>query len=124
MLTIENIKNIILEAQQNLQPVTIGTGRQKLNGWNRNRRKGNSIVDNDLTITRINRMDQSPLAILINWTAHPTFMGPEDMEFSGGWPGHLQRTIEELSESNTMVFYYNGAEGDQSPTPRLEVAKN
>lgn len=124
MLTIENFTNVILEAQQNLQPVTIGTVRQKLNGWNRNRRKGNSIVDNDLTITRIDRMDQSPLAILINWTAHPTFMGPEDMEFSGGWPGSLQRTIEDLSESNTTVFYYNGAEGDQSPTPRLDDAKN
>ena len=123
-LTTQKIKSVILEAQKNLQPVTIGTSRQQLDGWNRNRRKGNSFVDNDLTITRIDRIDQSPLAILINWTAHPTFMGPEDMEFSGGWPGHLQRTIEELSQSNTTVFYYNGSEGDQSPTPRLDDTNN
>jgi len=123
-LTTQKIKSVILEAQKNLQPVTIGTSRQQLNGWNRNRRKGNNFVDNDLTITRIDRMDQSPLAILINWTAHPTFMGPEDMEFSGGWPGHLQRTIEDLYQSNTTVFYYNGSEGDQSPAPRLNDANN
>ena len=124
ILTIENIKNVILEAQENMQPVTVGTARKQLNSWNRNRRKGTTIIDNDLTITKINRMDQSTLAILINWTAHPTFMGPEDMEFSAGWPGYLQRTVEELSQSNTTVFYYNGAEGDQSPTPRLEGANN
>ena len=106
-LTIENFTNVILEAQNNLKPVTMGTIKKKLDGWNRNRRKGNSTVDEDLTITRINRMDKSPLAILINWTAHPTFMGPDDMEFSGGWPGHLQRTVEKLSNSNTTVFYYN-----------------
>ena len=123
-LTIENFTNVILEAQNNLKPVTMGTIKKKLDGWNRNRRKGNSAVDEDLTITRINRMDKSPLAILINWTAHPTFMGPDDMEFSGGWPGHLQRTVEKLSNSNTTVFYYNGAEGDQSPTPRLHKASN
>ena len=124
ILTIENIKNVILEAQGNMQPITIGTARKSLDAWNKNRRKGTTIIDNDLTITKINRMDQSTLAILINWTAHPTFMGPEDMEFSAGWPGYLQRTVEELSQSNTTVFYYNGAEGDQSPTPRLEGANN
>ena len=123
-LMIKNFSNVILEAQKNLQPITMGTIKQELDGWNRNRRKGNSIVDKDLVITRINRMDNSPLAILINWTAHPTFMGPEDMEFSGGWPGELQRTIEKLSNSNTTAFYYNGAEGDQSPTPRLHNASN
>ena len=105
ILTIENIKNVILEAQENMQPVTVGTARKQLNSWNRNRRKGTTIIDNDLTITKINRMDQSTLAILINWTAHPTFMGPEDMELSAGWPGYLQRTVEELSQSNTAVFY-------------------
>ena len=124
IFTKEKIKSVILEAQKNLQPVTIGTNRKQLNDWNRNRRKGNSLIDNDLTITRIDRMDQSPLAILVNWTAHPTFIGPEDMEFSGGWPGHLQRTVEDLSPSNTTVFYYNGSEGDQSPTPRLDDANN
>ena len=123
-LMIMNFSNVILEAQKNLQPITMGTIKQELDDWNRNRRKGNSIVDKDLLITRINRMDNSPLAILINWTAHPTFMGPEDMEFSGGWPGELQRTIEKLSNSNTTAFYYNGAEGDQSPTPRLHNASN
>ena len=88
ILTIDNIKNVILQAQENMQPVTVGTARKQLNSWNRNRRKGTTIIDNDLTITKINRMDQSTLAILINWTAHPTFMGPEDMEFSAGWPGY------------------------------------
>jgi hypothetical protein len=62
------------------------------------------------------------LAVLVNWTAHPTFMGPEHMEFSGDWPGHLQRTLEALIGQGVTVMFYNGAEGDQSPTPRFPGA--
>ena len=93
-------------------------------GWNRNRREGNLTIDPDLTITRFDRLNNEPLAVLVNWTAHPTFMGPEDMEFSGGWPGHLQRTMEALFDSQVTVFYYNGAEGDQSPVPQIEYGSN
>ena len=47
-------------------------------------------------------------------------MGPDDMMFSGGWPGHLQRTIEALIGHGVTVMYYNGAQGDQSPVPRKD----
>jgi hypothetical protein len=45
-------------------------------------------------------------------------MGPDDMMFSGGWPGHLQRTIESLIGHGVTAMYYNGAQADQSPVPR------
>ena len=124
VLTVENVKKAILNAQVNMQPVSVGTIRKELVGWNRNRRKGNVSVDQDLTITRFDSQDNEPLAVLVNWTAHPTFMGPEDMEFSGGWPGHLQRTMEALFDSQVIVFYYNGAEGDQSPVSQIEYGSN
>jgi hypothetical protein len=44
-------------------------------------------------------------------------MDAEDMLFSGGWPGHLQRTMEALIGRGVSVLFYNGAEGDQSPVP-------
>ena len=59
-----------------------------------------------------------PLAVLVNFTAHPTFMSGEDMLFSGDWPGHLQRTIESLIGEGVTAMYYNGAEGDQAPLGR------
>jgi hypothetical protein len=43
----------------------------------------------------------------------PSFMGAEDMMFSGDWPGHLQRTVEALIGQNVTlcvlcVFARNG----------------
>jgi hypothetical protein len=46
------------------------------------------------------------------------------MMFSGGWPGHLQRTIEALIGHGVTAMYYNGAQGDQSPVPRKDSGGN
>jgi hypothetical protein len=51
-------------------------------------------------------------------------MGPNDMMFSGGWPGHLQRTIEALIGHGVTAMYYNGAQADQSPIPRKNSGGN
>lgn len=116
--TLANLVKVITEAGSHLVPVSVGTGTAQLDGWNRNRRKENTTCDTDLTVTRIDTADGAPLAVLINWTAHPTFMDSEDMMFSGGWPGHAQRTVEALIGRGVTAMYFNGAEGDQSPTPR------
>jgi hypothetical protein len=89
---------------------------------NRNRRASNSVHDSNLTVTRIDTGEGRPLAVLVNWTAHPTFMDAEDMLFSGDWPGHVQRTMEALIGQGVTAMYYNGAEGDQSPTPPPDCA--
>jgi len=110
---VNRLAELIKEADQNLQPVKIGTKKIKLENLNRNRR-GNPFVDNDLTITRIDLMDGQPLSVLINWTAHPTIMDDKDMFVSAGWPGYMQREIEAWIGNGVVAMYYNGAEGDQS----------
>ncbi|HOX36423.1 MAG TPA: neutral/alkaline non-lysosomal ceramidase N-terminal domain-containing protein [Candidatus Brocadiia bacterium] len=115
-LTVANFAKVIRDAARELAPVTIGTSRLELTGWNRNRR-GNAFADPDLTVTRVDAAGK-PLAVLVNWTAHATFMDDGDMMFSGDWPGHMQRTVEAMIGQGATVMFYNGAEGDQSPTPR------
>ncbi len=66
-------------------------------------------------VLRIDRADGGPLAVLVNFTAHPTFMDDTDMWVSGGWPGYMQREVEAVIGSGVTCMYYNGAEGDQSP---------
>lgn len=117
-LTVANFAKAITEAEKEPVPVTVGTDSLVLQGWNANRRDGNTIVDPELTVTRIDRADGIPLVALVNWTAHPTFMGPDDMWFSGDWPGHLQRTLEALAGPKCTAMYYNGAEGDQTKVAR------
>jgi hypothetical protein len=116
----ERLANVIRQADKQLTQVTVGTSRLELEHWNRNRR-GNSVTDKDLTLTRIDRVAGGPLAVLVNFTAHPTFMSPQDMWFSGDWPGHLQRTLESLIGEGATAMYYNGAEGDQAPQGRPDA---
>ena len=116
----KRLVQVVQDANQHLAPVAIGTSRIAIDGWNRNRR-GRGPTDNELTVTRVDALDGKPLAVLVNFTAHPTFMSGEDMLFSGGWPGHMQRTLESLIGPGVTAMYYNGAEGDQSPVGRPDA---
>lgn len=100
------------------QLVKLGTTSHSLPGWNRNRRGDSSVTDDQLTITRIDTLDDKPLAVLVNFTAHPTFMTENEMMFSAGWPGALQQTIESVIGDGVTAMYYNGAQGDQAPVAR------
>ena len=110
---VESLVDLINSADQNLQPVKIGTYSKQISGLSRNRR-GSPYVDNYLTVTRIDHVNGQPLSVMVNWTAHPTIMDEHDMWVSGGWPGYLQRELEAWIGRDVVAMYYNGAEGDQS----------
>jgi len=114
---VDNISKLIIETDKELKPVKVGTGQISLEGLNRNRR-GDQAVDKELTVTRVDDLDNRPLAVLVNWTAHPTIMDEDDMWVSGGWPGYLQRELEGWIGDDIVAMYYNGAEGDQSVIAR------
>jgi neutral ceramidase len=107
------VVSAVEQAARDLKPVVLGSGRQIVQGMNRNRR-GDAEVDRDLTVTRIDLTNGKPLAILVNWTAHPTITGAEDMFVSAEWPGFLQTELEKMIDQGVNCLYFNGAEGDQS----------
>jgi neutral ceramidase len=110
---VDKLAQLITDTERQLVPVKVGTGQIIVEGLNRNRR-GAVTVDKELTITRIDDMNNNPVAVLVNWTAHPTIMNENDMWVSGGWPGYLQRELEDWIGDDIVAMYYNGAEGDQS----------
>ena len=122
--TVEQLVKVISEAGRDLVPVVPGSTTVSVPDRNRNRRPGLTTHDTDLIVTRVDRTNGQPMAVLVNWTAHPTFMDEEDMLFSGDWPGHLQRTIEALVGQGVTAMFYNGAEGDQSPVPPADCGSN
>ena len=115
---LERFSALIRRVQSDFVPVKVGTGSVAISGWNRNRRQKGGFCDEELTITRVDSQAGQPLAVLVNFAAHPTFLGAEQMEFSGDWPGQMQRTLETLLGPQATVMYYNGAEGDQAPVAR------
>ncbi len=111
---LNKLETLIIDADKNFQSVKIETASRQIENLNRNRRGGNE-VDRELTVTRVDKMNGDPLAVLVNWTAHPTFIDGKDMLVSAEWPGYLQTELQQMIGKGVTVMYYNGAEGDQSP---------
>jgi len=112
--TVGRIAQAIKAAADNMQPVTVASGSAQLPGFSENRR-GDEFTDDELVLLRINRADGSPLALLVNFTAHGTFMTEKEMLVSGDWAGNMQRTVEDALDGNVTCLYMNGAEGDIRP---------
>ncbi len=111
---LHKLETLIIDADKNFQSVKIETASRQIENLNRNRR-GGIEVDRELTVTRVDKMNGDPLAVLVNWTAHPTFIDGKDMLVSAEWPGYLQTELQQMIGKGVTVMYYNGAEGDQSP---------
>lgn len=111
----ERVAGALQEAVKNLEPVTAGAGVAALRGMNRNRRHEGAPTDEDMTVLRLDRADGSPLAVVVNYTAHGTIMTEDIMEISGGWAGVMQRTLEDLVGHDVTCVYTNGSEGDVAP---------
>ena len=109
----DRIASSVVAAASALEPVRVASTTVQIPGMNRNRR-GDETVDEDMTLLRLDRATGEPLAVLVNYTAHPTFMGSSEMLFSARWPGYLQRELEAHLGGSTVVLFTNGAEGDQS----------
>lgn len=110
---VQALVDLIKSADQDLKPVKIGSQSKQIEGLNRNRR-GEPFVDKTLTVTRIDHIDGQAMAVLVNWTGHPTIMDEHDMLVSGGWPGYLQRELEDWIGQGVVAMYYNGPQADQS----------
>ena len=110
---VQSLSDLIKSADQDLQPVNIGSQSRQIEGLNRNRR-GEPFVDKTLTVTRIDHINGKPMTLLVNWTGHPTIMDGHDMLVSGGWPGYLQRELEDWIGQGVVAMFYNGPQGDQS----------
>jgi hypothetical protein len=111
---LNKLEALIKDADRNYQPVKIGTESRLIDGLNRNRRK-DPDVDKELIVTRIDLTNGKHLVVLVNWTAHPTFVGGKDMMVSAEWPGYLQSELQDIIGNGVTAMFYNGAEGDQSP---------
>ncbi len=114
VFTADRIAEAIVKANTSFQEVRVGTASATVTGMNRNRRD-DPLVDDELTVMRVDAMDGKPLVVFINWTAHPTYMNETVMQVSAGWPGYLQREVEAWLGDGVLCMYTNGAQGDIAP---------
>ena len=104
----------IVEAKNNAQPAKMGIAKKDLD-LNRNRHTKQPVKPTDpmLAVIRFDSADGKPLAILVNYAAHPVTMPEPLLKFSPDYPGALQDRVESVLSTN--CFFMQGAAGDLSP---------
>jgi hypothetical protein len=99
-------------AQSRLFPARVGWGTVEAPEWIRNRMIPGGPVDPEVGFMFVDHLDGSPLAVLINYSAHPTLLKPDNLLLSGDYPGALQAEIER--KQGGVALFTVGAVADQT----------
>jgi hypothetical protein len=110
----EGISTAILEANSKLAPAKLATGSVKLDHFNRNRQTKiePKASDRDLAVMRLDDAAGKPIAIVVNFTAHPTMAAGQTLKFSADYVGAMKAAVEK--ELGGTAIFMQGAAGDQS----------
>lgn len=109
------IVKAILEADKKLTPALLATGSVELEGYNRNRhsKQQPAPLDRSLSVLRLDSAATGkPIAVLVNFAAHPTSIPESQRVFSADFVGSLRSEVEN-SMGGVSVFM-QGACGDLS----------
>ncbi len=79
---------------------------------------GGGPVDPEVGVLRVDdAASGKPLAVLINFAAHPTVLGAKNFELSADYVGYARRHLERLLGDGVMALFANGAQGTIAPRP-------
>ncbi|HEY3440557.1 MAG TPA: neutral/alkaline non-lysosomal ceramidase N-terminal domain-containing protein [Paludibaculum sp.] len=110
----EGIAAAIIEANSRLAPARLAAGSVALTGFNTNRHTKLAVKpsDRDLAVLRLDTADGKPLAIIVNFAAHPTTLPDTTLQFSADYVGAMKNAVS--AELHAPVVFMQGAAGDQS----------
>ena len=106
----------IVEACRSLEPAKLLHGSVDAPEYIRNRTRKDGKVDSELSYMLIEQQD-GDRCFVVSYSAHPTVLGADNMQFSGEYPGFLMRKITE--RTGAEAIYLGGAVGSMSPRPPL-----
>jgi len=101
----------IIEASQSLEPARMTHGGVDAPEYIRNRTRDDGAIDSELSYMLIEQED-GDRCFVVSYSAHPTILGADNMQFTGEYPGFLVRHISD--KSGAEAIYLGGAVGSMS----------
>jgi hypothetical protein len=101
-----------VEAVNNLEPVSIGYGQDSAE-MSVNRRecgvesdinRDSGTVDPMVRVIRIDSKDGNPLALVVNYAAHPVTLRADNLSVSADYPGQIALTVEQMLNCETLFL--------------------
>jgi neutral ceramidase len=108
----------IIAANKTLKPARIAIGAGEARGISRFRSNWppDGPVDPEVGLIRVDSAaNGQPMAVLINFAAHPTVLGAENMTFSADYVGYARNALERMIGGDAMAIFANGAQGTIAP---------
>ncbi len=108
----------IIAANKTLKPVRIAFGAGEARGISRFRSTWppDGPVDPEVGVIRVDSIATGkPMAVLMNFAAHPTVLGPENMTYSADFVGYARNAVERMIGGDVMAIFANGAQGTIAP---------
>jgi len=108
----------IIAASKNMKPARIAFGAGEARGISRFRSTWppNGPVDPEVGVLRVDSVATGkPMAVLMNFAAHPTVLGAENMTFSADFVGYARNALERMVGGDVMAIFANGAQGTIAP---------
>lgn len=113
------LAEVITAAASALRPAQLGVASKEV-ALNRNRhsKRADKPVDRELLVLRVEGKDGKPIALAVNFAAHPTMHDAKILKFSADYPGVLADLVEK--EIGAPCLFLQGAAGDLSTNPGEE----
>lgn len=100
----------ISDALEDMGPASIGSASTDCPDLIRNRTR-DAKVDPELSVLVVEKQG-GKRCYAVSFSAHPTVLSGKNMEFSGDYPGFLQRAIED--QTGAFAMFIGGATGSMS----------
>jgi neutral ceramidase len=114
----ERAAQAVIAASQTMKAARIAFGAGEARGISRFRSTWppNGPVDPEVGVVRVDAADTGkPLAVLMNFAAHPTVVGDKNFEFSADYVYYARRAVERMIGGDVVAIFANGAQGTIAP---------
>ncbi len=106
----------ILDADKDKKTARIGVATELVTlNRNRHTKRQPKATDPMLAVIRFDDLAGKPIAILVNFAAHPVMTQEKLLKYSADYPGFLKNKVE--AALSTKCVFMQGAAGDMSPNP-------
>ena len=114
----ERAAQAIIAASKELKPARIAFGAGRSEGISRFRSSWppNGPVDPEVGVIRVDSLATGkPMAVLMNFAAHPTVLGARNFDFSADYVYYARRALERMIGGDVLAIFANGAQGTIAP---------
>jgi neutral ceramidase len=122
----EKLVSIAVSASEKAVPFRLGVGKGTCN-MNMNRREHfedgsvglgknpDGPCDHEVTVVKLEDMNNNLMAVLLNWPCHGTASGDDNYQITADWPGAAARYIKKQAGKDVVTAVTAGASADIDP---------